>query len=422
MFKKTTLKNGLRIITTPLKNTQAITILILIGTGSKYESKEVNGISHLLEHMAFKGTRKRPRTLDIAKELDKAGGIYNAFTGKEIMGFWAKVDAKHFDLSCDVVSDIIFNSLFKEKEIEKEKKVIFEEINMVKDNPQGYVLELWEKLLYGDQPAGWMISGEKETVAKISRKKILDYLKLQFVAENVVISAAGNFDTKEAILKIKIFFGKFRKTKPPTKKPTFEKQASPQVLLNFKETDQTHLCLGVRAFDFFKPERYPLALLAGILGGVMSSRLFIKVREKRSLAYYIRTLAEHYTDTGYLVTHAGIDNNKVSEAIEIILKEYKNLKTKKISKEELSKIKDNIKGHLYLGLETSDAWASYTGSQEILKRKILTPAKECALVDKVTQNDILKVAKNIFQPKKLNLTLIGPFKDKRKFEKILEKF
>jgi len=420
MYRKTTLKNGLRIITVPLRNTQAITVLILIATGSKYEKKEINGISHFLEHMAFRGTKKRPQTLDIAKELDRVGGLYNAFTGKEFMGFWVKVDSKHFDLAADVLSDMIFNSLFKEKEIGKEKKTIIEEINMYLDTPQSYVLELWEKLLYGDQPAGWMIAGQKETVKRISRKNILDYFRKQFSAENVVISLAGNFETKEAVSKIKKFFEKFKKTKTLPKKAVIERQKSPQILLQTKESDQTHLTLGVRAYDIFKPERYPLAVLANLLGGIMSSRLFIEIREKRGMAYYIKTIPENYSDTGYLVTHAGIDNKRTEEAIKIILKEYKNLKEKKVPKEELQKVKDNIKGHLYLGLETSDAWASYLGVQEILKRKISTPAQECKMIDKVSQDDILKVARDIFQPKKLNLALIGPFKDKNKFQKLLK--
>jgi len=420
MFKKTILENSLRLITFPMKNTQALTLLILIGTGSKYERKEINGVSHFLEHMAFKGTKKRPETLDIAKELDRVGGLYNAFTDKELTGFWVKVDSKHFDLALDVLSDIIFNSLFLEKEIEKEKKVIVEEINMIKDNPQVHVLNLWEKLLYGDQPAGWLISGEKETVKNISRKDILDYFKNQFVAENVVISLAGNFEEKEITPKIKKFFGKFKKAKPFYKKPVIEIQKSPQTLINFKETDQTHLVFGVRTFDLFRKERYPLAVISTILGGIMSSRLFIKIRGKRGLAYYIRSFPEHYTDSGYLVTQAGLNNQRVDEAIKIILNEYQNLKLKKIPKVELEKAKENIKGHLFLSLETSDSWASYLGIQEILRKEILMPEEESKRIDNVSQDDILKVAREIFQSKKLNLTLIGPFKEKEKFEKILK--
>jgi len=420
MFKKTILENSLRLITFPMKNTQTLTLLILVGTGSKYERKEINGVSHFLEHMAFKGTKRRPDTLDIAKELDRVGGLYNAFTDKELTGFWVKVDSKHFDLASDVLSDIIFNSLFKEKEIENEKKVIFEEINMIKDNPQVHVLNLWEKLLYGDQPAGWLISGEKETVKNITRKDILDYFKNQFVAENVVISLTGNFEEKEAISKIKKFFIKFKKAKPLSKKPVIEIQKLPQVLINFKETDQTHLVFGARAFDLFRKERYPLAIISIILGGIMSSRLFIKVRGKKGLAYYIRSFPEHYTDSGYLVTQAGLNNQRVDEAIKIILKEYQNLKSKKIPKLELEKAKENIKGHLFLSLETSDSWASYLGIQEILRKEILMPEEESKRIDEVSQDDILKVAREIFQPEKLNLALIGPFKEKEKFEKILK--
>jgi len=222
MFRKTVLKNGLRIITFPMKNTRALTLLVLVGTGSKYERKEQNGISHLLEHMAFKGTKKRPNTIEIARELDRVGGVFNAFTSKEMTGFWVKVDAIHFNLACDVLSDMIFNSLLKKSEIEKEKRVIFEEINMMKDQPIGHVLELWEKLLYGDQPAGWPIAGKKEILAKISREDILNYLKNQFVAKNVVIALAGNLKEKKTASKIKKFFGKFTKISPISKKPLNE--------------------------------------------------------------------------------------------------------------------------------------------------------------------------------------------------------
>ncbi|OHA70816.1 MAG: hypothetical protein A3H01_02290 [Candidatus Wildermuthbacteria bacterium RIFCSPLOWO2_12_FULL_40_9] len=422
MFKKTTLNNGLRIVVTPLQNTRAVTVLVLIGTGSKYEVKRINGISHLLEHMIFKGTKKRPNTLDIAKELDRVGGIYNAFTGKEFMGFWVKLDAKHFDLSCDVVSDMIFNSLFQSKELAREKKVIFEEINMIKDNPQGYVLDLWEELLYGDQPAGWMISGSKETLEKVSRRDVIDYFKSHFVAGNVVISIAGNLSAEKALETAKRFFGKFKRFQKPAKRSVVEKQTTPQVLVHTKKTDQAHLCLGVRAFDMFDKRRHALDLIAGILGGVMSSRLFIKIREQRGLAYYVRTMPEHYTDSGYLVTHAGVDTKKLPEVLEIILREYKDIKDKKVSKEELTKIKDNAKGHLYLGLETSDAWASYNGIQEILRGEISTPEKECLKIDKITQEDIMKVAEEIFQSRRLNLAATGPFKDKKQFQSILKKF
>ncbi len=419
MLEKVTLKSGLRLLLYPMQNTKAITLLVLVASGSKYETRNINGISHFLEHTIFKGTKRRPTTLDIAKELDGVGGAYNAFTGKEVMGFWVKVNEKHFRLAADVISDILFNSLFKAEELEKEKKVIFEEINMIEDDPQHYVLELWERLLYGEQPAGWMISGSKETVAHISREDIIRYFKRCFFAENAVISLAGNFANRKAIPEIEKFFNKFGKTKALSKKITIERQVSPQVLLHFKETGQTHLCLGVRAFDLFSPKRYVLEIISAILGGSMSARLSVEVRQKRGLAYYVTTSLGQYTDTGYLVTEAGVDTKRVDEAIKIILKEYQKLKTKKITQSELNKVKDNIKGRLALSLETSDAWAAYWGEQEVLKRRVLTPEEECAKIDKVGFNDIQRVSREIFKKEKLNLALIGSFKEKERFEKLL---
>lgn len=420
MFKKNTLENGLRIITVPLKNTQSVTVLVLVGTGSKYETKEVNGISHFVEHMFFKGTRKRPNTLKIAETLDRVGGFYNAFTSKEITGYWAKVDSQHLNLALDWVSDILLNSKFEEKEMVKEKKVIIEEINMYLDMPMSYVHDLWERLLYGDQPAGWMITGEKETVAKIKRKNILGYLKNHYLAKNIIVCVAGNINSKITERKIKKYFRKIKTAIPKTKLKTIEKQGRSQSLIHFKETDQTHFCLGVRGYDLFHPLRHAQVVLATILGGNMSSRLFISVREKAGLCYYIRTSPENMTDTGYLVTQSGVDHKNVEKAIGLILKEYKIFKNKKVEESELQKAKDYLKGNLILSLESSDAQAGFYAGQELLEGEILTVKEKLREIDKVTAIDIQKVAKEIFNPQKLNLALIGPFKDKSKFGKLLK--
>jgi predicted Zn-dependent peptidase len=420
MFKKTTLKNGLRIITVPQKNTQSLTILVLVGTGSKYEKKEINGISHFLEHMYFKGTKKRPSTTAIAETLDKVGGIYNAFTSEEYTGYFAKVASQHFDLALDWVSDIFLNSILPKEEIEKEKGVIIEEINMIYDHPMSYVQTLWTKLLYGDQPAGWDIAGTKETVSKMNREKLIDYMEKQYVAKNTIISIAGNFNEKLAISKVKKYFSKIKEKKPIGKPKVIEKQEKPEVLLNFRQTDQTHLCLGVRTFNLFHPQRYALDLLAIILGGMMSSRLFIEVRSKLGIAYYINTNSEMNPDTGFLFTQTGLDNKNVEKGILTILKEYKKISEKKVPNSELKKAKDYLKGKTTLLLESSDAQASFYAAQEILEKKILTPKEVFKKIDKVTPEDILKVAKEIFRPEKLNLALIGPFKDKTKFQKLLK--
>ncbi len=420
VYKKITLKNGLRIIVVPQESTQAVTVLVLVGTGSKYERKEINGISHFLEHMFFKGTKKRPSTTAIAETLDRVGGIYNAFTSEEYTGYFAKVDSGHWELALDWVSDIYFNSLLPEKEIEKEKGVIIEEINMYYDHPMSYVGILWQKLLYGDQPAGWPIAGTKESVSRISRQDLVSYMSNQYVAQNTIVCLAGKVKLPLVVKKIEKYFSKIKEKQPFPKQKVFEQQTKPEVLLEERNTDQTHLCLGVRAFNLFHPQKYTQEVLATILGGMMSSRLFIKVREKLGIAYYINTTSNTDTDTGFLVTQAGIDNNNIEKGISTILKEYQQIFQKKVPLKELKKAKDYLKGKMALLLESSDARASFYGLQELLEREILAPEQIYKKIDKVGPNDIIKVAREIFRPNKLNLALIGPFKKKEKFQRFLK--
>ena len=418
MFKKTILDNGLKIITVPQKGTQAVTVLVLVGTGSKYEKKETNGMSHLLEHLLFKGTQKRPSQISISEPLDRVGGIYNAFTGEDYTGYFAKVDAKHFNLALDVISDIYLNSKLDLKEIQKEKAVIIEEINMYYDHPSSYVQSLWSRILYGDQPAGWDIAGTKESVLGISRQQLVDYMKTQYTGKNTIICIAGNV-SGNIELKVKKYFSKISTENMINKSPVVEKQTQPECLAYYKDTDQTHFCLGVRGYDLSHPKRFALELLGSILGGMMSSRLFIKVREQLVLAYYVKTAVSADSDTGFLVTQAGVDNKKIDKAIIAILDEYKKISRKKISVDELKKAKDHFKGKMTLLFEASDAQASFYGVQELLEKKILTPEQIYAKINKVNTNDILEVSKDIFRPEKLNLSLIGPFKDKTRFQNIL---
>jgi predicted Zn-dependent peptidase len=395
-----------------------VTVLVLVGTGSKYEKKEEKGISHFLEHMYFKGTKKRPSSLEIAETLDKVGGIYNAFTSQEYTGYFAKVSREHFDLALDWVSDIFLNSTLPEKEIEKERGVIIEEINMRKDHPMEYVQILWQKLLYGDQPAGWDVAGEIETVSKISRKDLLEYREAQYIASNTIICLAGNFNEKEGINKVKKFFSKIKIGKSREKPKVIEKQEKPEIFFKKRETDQTHICLGVKGFNIFNERRYAQEILGLILGGMMSSRLFEKIRTKLGIAYYIETDVFSDPDTGYLVTRAGLNNEKLEEGVLEILKEYRKIKREGISKSELKKAKDCLKGKMNILLESSDAKASFFATQEILEKRILTPEQIFKKIDRVSQNDILKLAREIFRPEKLNLTLIGPKEIKREILKI----
>jgi len=418
MFKKNTLKNSLRVITVPSKSTQTVTVLVLVGTGSKYEKKDEKGISHFLEHMYFKGTKKRPSSLEIAETLDKVGGIYNAFTSQEYTGYFAKVSKEHFDLALDWVSDIFLNSTLPEKEIEKERGVIIEEINMRKDHPMEHVQVLWQKLLYGDQPAGWDVAGEVETVSKISRENLIEYRKTQYVAPNTIVCLAGNFNEREGIEKVKKYFSKIKSGKGREKPKVIEKQERPEILFEKRETDQTHICLGVRGFNLFDERRYAQEILGLILGGMMSSRLFERIRTKLGIAYYIETDVFSDPDTGYLVTRAGLNNEKLEKGILEILKEYRKIKREGVSKSELKKAKDYLKGKMNILLESSDAKASFFATQEILEKKILTPDQIFKKIDKVSQNDILKLAREIFRPEKLNLALIGPKEVKKEILKI----
>ncbi|MCX6764555.1 MAG: pitrilysin family protein [Candidatus Nealsonbacteria bacterium] len=420
MYKKTTLSNGLRIITIPMKGTKAVTVLVTVGTGSKYETKENNGISHFLEHMSFKGTKKRPSSLEINETIDRIGGFNNAFTGKEETGYWAKADSKYLDLLLDWVSDILLNSKLGEKEIENEKGVIVEELNLRFDTPIVYIEDFWEEMLYKNQPAGWSLGGEKENIMKLKRPNFLDYLKNYYSSKNIIICIAGNINSKIVEKKINKYFKNINTRNPKSKLKVIEKQKKPEAALHFKDAGQTQIALGVRGFNLFQPQRIAQALLAKILGGFMSSRLFILMRDKKGLTYYVRTSSESYTDTGYLVTWTGVDNNRVEEAIKLILKEYQSFKNKKIDKSELQKAKENIKGNLTLSLESSDAQASFYTDQELLTGKILNPEEIFKKVDAVTVGDIQKLAKDIFKPEKLNLALIGPFKNKEKFNKLLK--
>lgn len=402
-----------------MENTRAVSVLVLVGTGSKYETKNQNGVSHFLEHMFFKGTNKRPSTLEIASALDRVGGNYNAFTSKELTGYWAKVDAGHFDLALDWVADIFLNSKLESEKIEREKGVIIEEINMYLDTPIQYIEDLWEKLLYGDQPAGWLTIGTKENVSRFKRNDLVKYLQNHYLSTSTVVCVAGNIKSKQALNKIKKSFKKIRTGPAQSKPEVMERQDEPKSLLHFKETDQTHLAVGVRGYDLFHPQRYTQSVLATMLGGNMSSRLFIEVREKRGLAYYVNASSQSATDTGYLVARAGVDHDNLEETIDIILKEYKRLKQKKVTDRELNKAKDYLKGSLTLSLESSDAQASFYSGQELLTGKILTPEQKFAKLDQVTKDNIQKTAQDLFRPENLNLALIGPHKNKEKLSSIL---
>ncbi len=409
-YKKTTLKNNLRIITAPMKETKTVTIMIGVGVGSRYERDDEAGISHFIEHMMFKGTKKRPVPRKIYEEIDSVGGKFNAFTGKSRTFYYVKVDAKHTDRVLDVIFDIFLNSKMDSREIEKERGTILQELSMYEDLPMKSVTDVFEKLLYGKHPLGREIIGTKKTINNLKREDFLNYLKQFYVASNTVVCVAGQLNENDILKKINNYFSKIRKGNKIDFERVTEKQASPKIKIKNKKSDQTHFILGVRAYNREHKDYYVMQLLANIFGGNMSSRLFIEIREKRGLAYYINADSEEYQDVGYFSVSAGVQHNKVKEVLEIILKEFKKITKRKVSELELQKAKDCIKGKMVMNLESSDAVAGFLLGQEILRGKIDDLKTVFKKIDKVTVDDILRVSKDIFVSEKLNLAIVGPQK------------
>lgn len=418
-YHKKVLENGLRIITIPRKDSLAVTLLVLVEAGSKYETKEINGLSHFLEHMCFKGTKNRPTALDISGELDGIGAAYNAFTSQEYTGYYAKAEHHHLDKVISIVSDLYLNPVFNSEEIEKEKGVIIEELNMYEDLPPNKVAELLDELMYGDQPAGWPVGGKKEVIRKLKKEDFLNYRGAHYVAQATTVVLAGNFNEEDAIKKLETVFSSIPVSKKFGKEKTIEKQDKSAVLLQHKALDQTHIVVGCRAFDTFDKRRFALDVLADALGGGMSSRLFQRVREKLGAAYYVGASTDYHTDCGQLTVRAGLDNTKVKIVLKAILDEMSRFVNEKLTDEELQRAKDHLSGNLILGLETSDAQAVFYGGQEILTKSVLSPQEVLQNIKSVTADDILSVAKHVIKDDRLSLAIIGPFKDSKEFERDL---
>lgn len=419
-YKKTTLKNGLRILTVPMQGTQTATVLLMVNAGSRFESEKQAGLSHFIEHMLFKGTEKRPTTQDISEELDAIGGEFNAFTSKDKTMYYAKTDSKHIGTAFDVLADMFLNSKIEQKEIKKESGTILQELSMYEDDPRRMVGDKIEELLYKNSTLGREIIGYKKTIKKFARKDFITYMKKHYNASGTVVCVAGKFEEKEIIKKVQAYLGHMPKGKITNFEKVVEKQKTPQVGIKFKKTDQTHFIIGNRAYRQGHKDRYALSLLAVILGGNMSSRLFLEIREKRGLAYSVRTGIDTYQDCGYIATQAGVEHGKLGKTIDVILKEYKKIATEKVGEKELRKAKDFVKGKGVMEFEASEEVAMFFIDQEFHREKILTLKEVFAKVDAVTADDILRVAKDVFKSNKLNVAVIGPHKNSKQIEKILK--
>lgn len=421
MYKKTKLKNGIRIIKVPNRNIKTVTVVAIFRVGSRDETGKMEGIAHFLEHMMFKGTEKRPTGTDISKELDNIGAANNAFTGKEYTGYWIQTEKKDIFLALDVLSDILLHSRFEEKELENEKDAVIEEINMYEDAPMRDIPSVFENMLYRGQSLGHDQLGSKENVKNFCRQDLVDFYNSNYREDNLIITVSGNFDEKKVDRAIERLFMPFEKHPKKTKvKKNIDVQGEAEVFVKYKETDQSNFSLGFRAFNTGHKDQYALDVLNVILGGNSSSRLYEKIREKNGLAYYIYSYAEDFQDVGYFTIQSGVGNDKCEKAISMVMEEIRRIKDEKVSPQEIERAKGHIRGRMAISLESSSSLASFITSQELLCGKILTPEEKFAKISAVTAKDLQRVAKKIFTEKGLNLAIIGPFRDGKKFEKLLK--
>lgn len=414
MYKKRVLKNGLRVITVPRPDTEAVTVLVLVGAGSRYENQRNSGVAHFVEHMMFKGTKRRPTTEIISRELDRYGADYNAYTGKDHTGYYIKIASEHLDLALDMLSDMLLHSRLDADEINRERNVILEEIKMYNDNPMMLAPELFERILFGaEHPLGRSIAGTAQTVSSMKRSQFLDFLKQNYTPRHSVIGIAGNFNglSEEKLAKrVESYFSFSQKSSPA--KPYQRLTSFPsrnRLLIHQKNTEQVQLTLGMPGYSYFHKERFAATLLSIILGGNMSSRLFIRVRERLGLAYFVRASADSYQDVGSFEIRAGVDPTKIDKAVTAIIREIRLAADRGVSARELKDAKEYVKGKMLLSLEDSSALAEWFARQEVLLGKMVTPHERLKELARVTREDVHRVAAQLFRKRFLYLSLIGPF-------------
>ncbi len=405
----TTLPNKLKIVTKSLPGTEAITCLVLAGAGSRYETPERNGLSHFLEHMFFKGGEKYKNTKEVSEAIDSIGGEFNAFTGKEYAGYFVKVASQHSEVAYDVLGDMLVSAKFPAEEIEKERGVILEEYNMYQDTPMYQVGWDFERLLFGDQPMGWDQIGSKENILKFQRDDFVDYKNKLYQPNNLVIAVAGKCEHEQVVADVQKFFKFEDGERAYDWKDLEEFIPDSPIKIQNKKTEQGHLVLGVRGVAAEDPRHWTQKLLAIILGGNMSSRMFLNVREAQGLCYYIRTNTDDYTDAGVISTSAGVDLKRLPLAVKAIRAEYEKLAANGVAAEELIRAQEFLKGKLTLSLEDSEEYAHLLGKQHLLYTKQLTLEEIFGKIDAVKTEEIQKLASEIFVPKNLRLAAIGPF-------------
>jgi len=415
------LPNGLRIILLPRPDRLSATIMTLVAVGSKYEPARLAGISHFLEHLVFKGTTKRPKPSIISEELASLGAQSNAYTSQELTAYYATVEASKLPQAIELVADMYLNPLLDETEINRERGVIIEEMNMYEDLPSRMVINHLLALTYGDQPAGRPVIGRKEVIKKLSPADIKTYRDGQYQPSVTTVVVAGKFSPIEITKQLKRLFAPARPGRQiHPKKRVKETQVKPRLKVTYKKSDQTHLAVGFRSRPLDHPDHYPLMVLAGILGGGMSSRLFKKIRDELGAAYYVWAEDDNFTDHGLFVVGVGADTRRAPLVAETVLAECSLLTKETVSDKELKRVKDYLTGTTTLSLETTGALADFVGGQAVLKEKWSQPAEFNRRIQAVTTAEVKRVAKTIFKPNRLNMAVIGPFKDRGRFVGILQ--
>ncbi len=417
-FQRSTLDNGLRVVTGPMPGTRSVAVSIYVGAGNRYETPEEAGISHLLEHLLFKGTEKRPTAPEISEMVESVGGVLNAATDRELTVYYAKVARLHFDRAADVLTDMARFPLIAAEELEKERKVVIEELASVEDSPAQLVDVLLDATMWPDQPLGRDVAGTEASVTALTREATVDYLKRQYVPNNIVISVAGAIEHEEVVAFCDNALGSWASGPPSPWIPAIDGQTSPRVAVQYKTSEQAHIEIAVHGCSSQHPDRFALDLISVILGEGMSSRLFIELREKRALCYDVHSYTSHYLDAGSFSVYAGVDPKKAVESTQALIAELARLRDGGVTEDELYKAKELSKGRLLLRMEDTRAVSGWLGGQEILNGSIKTPDEVVALVDAVTMADMDRVARATLVGEKLSLAVVGPFKSDKRFAKL----
>jgi len=419
LYQKTTLDNGLRLITATMPHIHSVSICFFIGTGSRYETEAEAGTSHFIEHLCFKGTSKRPTAREIATAIEGVGGILNGATDKELTLYWCKVAQSHFHPALDVLVDMLLNSRFDPVDIEKERQVIIEEIHMGNDSPSQRVGMLIDELLWPDHPLGCDIAGSKESVGTITRDMLLGYLASQYQPTNTVVAIAGDIQHQEAVTALNQALGNWTNPQARSGYLAYKEQPAQQMRIENRDTEQVNLCLALPGLSLLHPRRFALGLLNVILGEGMSSRLFTEIRDKLGLAYSINSYVDHFLDTGSITISAGVEAKKLEVAIKAILEELSRLR-ETVPEHELAKAKELAKGRLLLRMEDSRSVAGWIGGQEILTGRILSGDQVVSIIDAITPEELQQLAQELLVGSQLRLAVVGPVQQDKPLDELLK--